>query len=378
MSKISCKFYDPSTIFDKTEPSKGMRGPNNMALAEAFYLSRTKAINDYNQTSDARNFVRNAGAVQLFDIKGIDSKGSPGKAMSISIKNADSQLTSLGHSERILMRDVLEEFISANQSASEFLPPSERSRSGEVRDEKYEILYQLNREASEYQSYLTDRNTIVKMWSELTACDYDLKGPEGEQCINFINNIFPTNSKYGYIANDKRYKEDAFRKFNDAHINYSLNKLNINTESKDVNQSDSKELTESIIESEGTNNPKSKNIDKSANHINSQDTSPKKPTAGAAAEEPITTQENITLKSAMKSTSISAADSKNKDVNKSANSTSHKITSHKAPEKITEQVISEDGIEQYKITDSNLFIGQEQESDEVSSTGESDNSDNDY
>lgn len=189
--------YDSSMIFSAKKESQDMIGTNNFDLAEAFYLARSS------HPTEADNYVRNAGAVQLFDKDGINPvKIGPNKgtyyAMSESIDSA-AKYSALGHSERILMKQVLDDFIIANGHEVEIPLPSTRPRfdDGRIATE-LDMYSQLAREAREYKVYLIARDTIVKMWSELKACEW--KEREGGACKNFIDDIFPQQSQYGYIA----------------------------------------------------------------------------------------------------------------------------------------------------------------------------------
>lgn len=218
MSKmIFCKYYKPTSIFGAADDSEIMTGKNNFELAEAFYNIRHKQ-----NASEAANFHKNAGAVQLFNKDGIIQATKAYGAMSEGINNINHKTTSLGHSERILMRNVLDDFIKEKKHEEEFLPPSSRHRSGNSKEIPFEILDNLQKEAREYKIYLIANNTIVKMWSELQACGNGTAVKYGGGGFQFINEIFPTNSQYGYIAKRHELHKKACDDFKSAYENNTL------------------------------------------------------------------------------------------------------------------------------------------------------------
>lgn len=195
--RITCDYYDPSSIFLENSLSSDMVGANNFALADRFHTTMRESL----------HFCRNAGAVQLFSRNGIDQMTTSYGAVSQPIKDKTSEhRSSLGHTERILMRDILDSFITENGHDVEFLSPSQRSRSADRRD-AFDIMSKLVDEARDYKNYLSGRRVVVKMWSELKACDYEPASGMGAggRCLDFINNIFPINSRFGYINQIPEY-----------------------------------------------------------------------------------------------------------------------------------------------------------------------------
>ena len=194
MSKITIKQYKPNEIFSK---GSTMTGGKNFYLIEAFYNSRYDSDGEFQKTSGASSFKRNAGAVQLFDISTENPLTKPYSCISepFPIK---SLLSSYGHSERIAMRDILDEFITENNKEVE--RPSYYVKSANQKDQQLEILRELaTSNANKYKQYLENKNAVIKMWSERKPCDYDPTGG-GKKCVDFIKDIFPKNSEYGYIA----------------------------------------------------------------------------------------------------------------------------------------------------------------------------------
>ena len=120
--------------------------------------------------------------------------------VSTSIKISDV-LTSYGHSERICMRDLLDSYMNhKNIDPHDIKNPSHSDNIKDKNNSKYDILKCLKENAPAYKSFLVGSGVVVKFWSERVACDYDSKNPSGGKCTEFIKNICPTGSKYGYIT----------------------------------------------------------------------------------------------------------------------------------------------------------------------------------
>lgn len=114
MTNIEINYYKPQKIF--TEDSK-MTGSNNFYLAEAFYNTRYSNCN-LHEVEVVDNFYHNAGAIQLFNL---NNNLNHKPLYCISIPMPTSRDT-YGHSEKILIRKALDEYISNNNGEIE--PPS--------------------------------------------------------------------------------------------------------------------------------------------------------------------------------------------------------------------------------------------------------------
>ncbi|MDX2050534.1 MAG: hypothetical protein SFT93_05150 [Rickettsiaceae bacterium] len=237
---VSVDFYNPKTIF--TEESQ-MTGPRYFDLSKAFYSTR---FNDKGEFLEDNEYKRNAGAVQLFNKNG-DSLQGPYSGISESVTTHGLQKNSLGHTERILMREVLDKHMQEDFKEGGIKRPSESSKSNT--DKKYEILLNLTKQAQEYGNYLESTNSVVKMWSELKPCYYN-KGVCGGNCSDFIQSIFPSGSNYGYIIINlgktleefETLKKPCLTNLKDGYLGY------IKTQAKDTElEALSNAFTESLV-----------------------------------------------------------------------------------------------------------------------------------
>lgn len=249
---VDFQFYPPGNIFQDDNNPKGMAGQTNVRLATSFYHSRNGAVavpHTRNSKSHEEHdkFNRNAGAVQLYNKDGISIHRIPKiedkEYHVISYGNTEFkdfteeadgvQRSSYGHSERILMRDILDDLISADKSHShDILRPSDNlnSRSPKALELVYEVLKKLTNEPEQYKKYLEKKNIIVKMWSERPACEKDPLDGVGGTCAEFIQKIFPEGSKFGFIVNNYIQGEDnrdgapkvrdAFTEFKNSYLKY--------------------------------------------------------------------------------------------------------------------------------------------------------------
>ncbi|XP_054264385.1 uncharacterized protein LOC128987522 [Macrosteles quadrilineatus] len=243
---IKSKYYPPKWIFrDKytqdgdarvNEP-EGMAGTNNSDLATIFYHSRYTR-EDIQGTSDRMNrYSCNAGALQLYEKDGRRKYTIPGKeeveynAISYPIEDFNGKPTTLGHVEKILMLQVLDDFIEADSGKSGIPPRPSDYKDDTNTQHDYKVLNNLTEKASEYKQYLKSKDLIVKMWSERQACDkWKLKG---EACSKFIEDICPEGSQYGYIVElksfpsmkvEKREVKKRFTRLKNAYLKYSKNR----------------------------------------------------------------------------------------------------------------------------------------------------------
>jgi hypothetical protein len=209
MKSVEINFYEPKEVFSLSKTAgHPMYGYD---LAKSFYSVRYDNIGNFCQVTDSDNFVRNAGAVQLFDKstnypisweEGNIKKGAFwGISTSIKISGI---LTSYGHSERICMRDLLDSYMNhKNIDPHDIKNPSHSDNIKDKNNSEYDILKCLKENAYIYKSFLVGSGVVVKFWSERVACDYKTGDGSGGKCTEFIKNICPTGSKYGYITETK-------------------------------------------------------------------------------------------------------------------------------------------------------------------------------
>lgn len=201
---VNKKYYNPSDIFDSKHPDE-MTSPNDMGLAISFFKAR---YNDetgefQNKILDCHRFDRNAGAVQLFKngaeyhIPGKETKEYNFKEFKrYTDKDYGKKRSSYGHSERALMRDILDDLIEADGDNPGVLRPSDLSKS------TYGVLKELTDNPGPYKEYLQRKKLIVKMWSERPSCEESPENGIGGGCSSFIEEIFPAGSHFGFIVNN--------------------------------------------------------------------------------------------------------------------------------------------------------------------------------
>lgn len=190
---VVLKYYSPVTVF--SSPG-GMTEPRDRKLAESFYEIR------YGPKKGERwdRYDRNAGAVQLY----LNNKPMNAPINFISYGNKElsrgikRERTMYGHSERILMQQLLDKLIREEGPVHGILPPSDLVKDGDGSDGTIDIIKAMMEKAGEYKQYLTKKGFIVKMWSERPACDDDKE--IGGGCRRFIESIFPEGSQFGYIV----------------------------------------------------------------------------------------------------------------------------------------------------------------------------------
>lgn len=249
---VTLKFYDFNDIFMNDSDPKGMCGKSNIRLTKSFYHIRdpdeSHVCNDFRHDR-YEMFKKNAGALQLYQNDGVSlyeiSKNEGKEYHIISLDNIEfsefidkgnKELRSTyGHSERMLMRDVLDDLIPVD--SKEILRPSDKLNCKSWTDEKaqdYEILKNLTEYPRQYKDYLISQGIIVKMWSERPCCNE----PEiGGDCTTFMKNICPNGSQYGYTVKDYNRKIDqrdgaskikkTFEEFKNAYKKYKLMKNSV-------------------------------------------------------------------------------------------------------------------------------------------------------
>ncbi|CAB0029323.1 unnamed protein product [Trichogramma brassicae] len=192
---VSFDYYDPSTIFEDNGSGRPMTGGANFELAESFVDSR----------SPESRWDRNAGAVALYDEDGKIIYRQSGishgnKYFKYYTKSSGYKATSYGHTERKLMRDALD-YLLADQS--ELPGPSSLFKSSTGLEQEYKILKYLTENTAEYRRHLEEKKIIVKIWSERPACTTETnEDVGGANCTDFVKNICPEGSQFGYIVKD--------------------------------------------------------------------------------------------------------------------------------------------------------------------------------
>ncbi|XP_054263066.1 uncharacterized protein LOC128986630 [Macrosteles quadrilineatus] len=207
---IKIEYYSPEKIFcdeyikdGETRENKpeGMAGTDNIDLIMSFYHCRYTRENIQGTYNEMNNYSRNAGALQLYKKDGRTKYTIPGKEgkeyNTISRTVAYGKCT-LGHTERILMRKVLDVLIE-DECKRLGIPPRPSDYKKAYNDD-YQVLENMTEKANEYKKYLESKELIVKMWSERPPCEG--KDGIGEDCSTFIQNICPAGSQYGYIVKD--------------------------------------------------------------------------------------------------------------------------------------------------------------------------------
>jgi hypothetical protein len=202
MKSVEIIFYGPKEVFSLSKTaSHPMYGYD---LVKSFYNARYKDDGTQNDIVRATWWGANAGSVQLFDksthypITWEENDVKRGFFSSISINCSN---TSYGHSERISMRDLLDSYMKhKNIDPHDIKNPSHSDNIKDKNNSEYDILKGLKENASTYKSFLVGSGIVVKFWSERVACDYETGDGSGGKCTEFIKNICPTGSKYGYIT----------------------------------------------------------------------------------------------------------------------------------------------------------------------------------
>lgn len=225
---VTFRYYDPNEIFQEGDPA-GMCGRANLALAKSFFHSRfhnEAEKHKCNITSDDKikigsrsaRYDKNTGAAALYVKKEGENIWIPYTLPSpqylnkeyhyVSYRNkhfesqSELEASAYGHSEKILMRDILNDLISAHPADQYAISkPSSLGKSPKLEDQEYEVLKSLTEKATEYKEYLSSKNLIIKMWSERPACkDHPNKKIEGIKCEDFLKAICPDGSQFGYTV----------------------------------------------------------------------------------------------------------------------------------------------------------------------------------
>lgn len=141
------------------------------------------------KTQKLKALKKNAGAAQLFYKDGSPYWEKEYNAISERLMhNHGNVYYSYGHSERLLMRNMLNDLIEDNETTINKPPkPSDLSNSTDEKEKEYEILSKLKDKATEYMKYLERRGLIVEIWSERYPCKFWYG--DGGDCNDFIKNI---------------------------------------------------------------------------------------------------------------------------------------------------------------------------------------------
>lgn len=218
--------YDPAGMFETPSeemretyylPFPGLTGGVNLDLAEAFSQQRFNepqpVVLGWHRAMVNNNTSRytNSGAAQLFDRE----TNTP---VSMAFGNTShpvggDEITTLGHSERFNMRDVLDDYMKKplNSMRGTLEHPSYYVKSSDNRNHELEILQALVKNAPAYKDYLEGKNPqnqqlIVKEWSQRKRCENG--EVPGGSCVNFTHSIHPRGSLYGYIYPDNPADQD--------------------------------------------------------------------------------------------------------------------------------------------------------------------------
>lgn len=210
MNNEDFQYYSPEAIFQSESESTGMIGANNIELATSFYLARYKEDGEHCNEPRAERFDRNAGAAQLYKKCGIETFSTPAREVKrfkfVSYGNKQfkgytvENASSYGHSERVLMWEILDYLLSNDRDADDPPAPNKLSESSNEYLHEYEVLKGLTEKAADYKKYLEKKGIIVKMWSERPSCK-EVVG-DGDVCFEFIKNILPKGSQFGFIVKD--------------------------------------------------------------------------------------------------------------------------------------------------------------------------------
>lgn len=188
--QTNTNYYNPQNIFHSNTLPSGLK-----TLLKPFTETRYRYNTDINDNSTIdnieENFNRNAGAVSISkpNISPIISSN-----LSHPIFSNKGTQTTLGHSEKLAMRDALDKLITNNNHEIErpsFYTNGERL---EINRER-EVLKHLVQNANQYNRYLLNNDYTVDVWTERPPCN-----SETDNCSTFLRTILPENSNIGYIA----------------------------------------------------------------------------------------------------------------------------------------------------------------------------------
>ncbi|KAL7308001.1 hypothetical protein TKK_0000089 [Trichogramma kaykai] len=215
---VKFQYYDPWFIFVDNSRPEGMAGAANFDLARSFVRSR--AVYDRSSAGSIAfyrvndNYGGNAGAVGLYHKDGVtkyvishDLRNKEYNGMSRRVED-----TTYGHAERILMRDVLDNLLSANPADLCSVPrPSSVFKSSNVEEQRNEVLKYLTDNAAVYKQYLERRGIVVKLWSERPSCNKEInRWIQGSNCIQFLQDICPRGSQLGFTVYNYYERSDNF------------------------------------------------------------------------------------------------------------------------------------------------------------------------
>lgn len=235
--------YDPAGMFETPSeemrerhylPSPGLTGGVNLDLAEAFSQQRFNepqpvVLGWYRAMVNNTNRYTNSGAAQLFNRETNTPVSRAFGNTSHPLVVGDER-TTLGHSERFNMRDVLDDYMKKplNSMRGKLEHPSYYVKSSDNRNHELEILQALVENAPAYKAYLEGKNPkhqelIVKEWSQRKRCENG--EVPGGSCVNFTHSIHPRGSLYGYIYPDDEYGQNLeFDKWRLAYEQYHKEK----------------------------------------------------------------------------------------------------------------------------------------------------------
>ena len=208
MNSVTVQHYDAKEVFKLSRAADHtMYGYD---LAKGFYNAR------YGDLFGSRStwWGANAGAVQLFDketkvpvvwnVNGTSKSVFSDVSKYINPQKAGYGSTSYGHSERICMSDLLDSYMSYREIDSHDIKNPSHPDNARSHDNQYDILLNLTNAASTYKVFLAGSGVTVKFWSERKPCDYVQTSTgevEGGMCKDFIQQICPVGSHYGYTIN---------------------------------------------------------------------------------------------------------------------------------------------------------------------------------
>lgn len=221
--------YAPKIMFQE---DRGYDPELTKALIEARYSSQPPSFIPQFNSGRGREFIKNAGAVALYD-KNNQRIGGALSSFSFPYR-INGTATSYGHSERMGMRDILNYYIPDYRkqvrdsmissgilpidyynTISDYLVPQPpnyyntpdyfNSQEGAKDKEERLVappglpsdLYNLVQKAPIYQDFLGEAGTTIKMLSERQDCNGE---SPGGNCSQFLNRILPDGSSYGFLV----------------------------------------------------------------------------------------------------------------------------------------------------------------------------------
>ena len=148
-------------------------------------------------TGEKTHFGKNAGAVEISEGR-INKTPIRNNALSdpTIFDRIQKKSNPKGHTERIMLRDSLEELIP-DDVRDIFIPskPSKLSRSNDIRDFDKEILSELDRQAPIFKKFFDVNKNKVKLLSERKPCSQIDGG-----CNTFLDRVLPKDSVTGFLS----------------------------------------------------------------------------------------------------------------------------------------------------------------------------------